>query len=453
MKPIIFLMFHGAGHFRAIYRLANKWSQSRRVVIAGHEFFRKEVQQRDFEFFGLHSVPFAVGFEEWVNTVEKKKYIYLSCLLDRWRDRLYHKRKSELERMIAEVDPDTILIDAWQSTDFVILYPIAKEKNIRLVFIHTMMPTALRPGLPPLNSDALPSEAEKIRNDTAEFHRNRSKKNFREFLTYFGKSNERMLRKWIRKNAIPETHRAKPALFSPAFDNVEELVLAPREFDFPCDEDPNRKYLGFLPDLARKENVNGSFTDWFGQISRQLATGNWQLIFCSFGTVAYDDLVPVKTFLQNLGKAVERNPWVCVVTGLPKEHIDSFPESDKMHYHTFVPQLLVLSKAAAFISHGGLNSIKEAIYASVPLLVYPVSEDVDHKGNAARVVYHQIGLRGSLLADGDVDIERKVTALLTEEGFRLRMETLRETDRKEESGGLHSRGSGVLHSNQGSDLT
>ncbi|WP_307102242.1 nucleotide disphospho-sugar-binding domain-containing protein [Arthrobacter globiformis] len=37
----------------------------------------------------------------------------------------------------------------------------------------------------------------------------------------------------------------------------------------------------------------------------------------------------------------------------------------------FVPQLEVLARAALFVTHGGMNSVNEAMYAGVPMLVIP----------------------------------------------------------------------------------
>jgi len=41
----------------------------------------------------------------------------------------------------------------------------------------------------------------------------------------------------------------------------------------------------------------------------------------------------------------------------------------------FVPQLELLQRTALFVTHGGMNSVSEALYYGVPLVVIPQSAD------------------------------------------------------------------------------
>jgi MGT family glycosyltransferase len=57
----------------------------------------------------------------------------------------------------------------------------------------------------------------------------------------------------------------------------------------------------------------------------------------------------------------------------------------------WIPQIRVLSKAAVHITHGGFTSVRESIETEVPMIVIPF--DADQPGNAARIVYHNLGVR------------------------------------------------------------
>jgi MGT family glycosyltransferase len=42
---------------------------------------------------------------------------------------------------------------------------------------------------------------------------------------------------------------------------------------------------------------------------------------------------------------------------------------------SFVPQIEILRRAAAFVTHGGMNSVQEALYHGVPLVMAPQAAD------------------------------------------------------------------------------
>ena len=76
-------------------------------------------------------------------------------------------------------------------------------------------------------------------------------------------------------------------------------------------------------------------------------------------------------------------------------NIESFEPSPKnVSIFRRVPQLRVLEASDLMVMHGGTNSISECITAGVPMPAYPGS--VDQPGNAARLVYHGMGLMGRM---------------------------------------------------------
>jgi len=64
--------------------------------------------------------------------------------------------------------------------------------------------------------------------------------------------------------------------------------------------------------------------------------------------------------------------------------------TDNAYVTAWAPQLEVLARSSLFITHGGLSSVREAIYHAVPMVVVPFWND--GFGNAARIAYHHIGL-------------------------------------------------------------
>lgn len=88
----------------------------------------------------------------------------------------------------------------------------------------------------------------------------------------------------------------------------------------------------------------------------------------------------------------------------------------------FVPQPEVLARAALFVTHGGMNSVNEAMYAGVPMLVVP--QGADQPMVARRVVELGAGLsvRTQDVARGSVRVLAR--RLLDDQRFRAAVTTL-----------------------------
>jgi MGT family glycosyltransferase len=91
----------------------------------------------------------------------------------------------------------------------------------------------------------------------------------------------------------------------------------------------------------------------------------------------------------------------------------------------FVPQLQVLRRASAFVTHGGMNSVSESLYHCVPVVVIP------HMGEQAIVGrrVEEIGAGLHVWKDEatPVKMRESVQRLLTEKGFREQAAVLRQS--------------------------
>ncbi|URD61291.1 hypothetical protein M8312_01890 [Sphingomonas sp. KRR8] len=83
------------------------------------------------------------------------------------------------------------------------------------------------------------------------------------------------------------------------------------------------------------------------------------------------------------------------------------------HVHAFLPYRAVLRHSALCITHGGSNTILDALACGVPLLVQPFA--FDQKGNLARVLHHGLGER---LATRDLSAQ--IRRLLADDHTRVR---------------------------------
>ncbi|MBI2570817.1 MAG: glycosyltransferase family 1 protein [Candidatus Schekmanbacteria bacterium] len=87
-----------------------------------------------------------------------------------------------------------------------------------------------------------------------------------------------------------------------------------------------------------------------------------------------------------------------------------------------VPQVDLLPRVDAVVSHGGNNTVNETLAAGRPLLVMPVGGE--QGDNASRVEWLGAGLRADLKRASAAEIREKTNRLLTESTFRERAAVL-----------------------------
>ncbi|MEW1683437.1 macrolide family glycosyltransferase [Streptomyces sp. NPDC093594] len=101
---------------------------------------------------------------------------------------------------------------------------------------------------------------------------------------------------------------------------------------------------------------------------------------------------------------------------------------DNVLARRFVPQPDILGQAALFVTHGGMNSVNEALYAGVPVLVVP--QGADQPQVARRVVELGAGLSVRPGDATDATVRALARRLLTEPRFRQRAAALRTAQRQ-----------------------
>ncbi len=149
------------------------------------------------------------------------------------------------------------------------------------------------------------------------------------------------------------------------------------------------------------------------------------VLYASFGTVFGADPRVLRTFATALAPL---GGTVIVSTGQtdPAE-LGTLPAN--VLARRSVPQLEVLGRAAMFVTHGGMNSVNEAMYAGVPMLVIP--QGAEQPLVARRVVELGAGLslRPEDATEGNV--RDRARRLLDEPRFREAATALQVAQREE----------------------
>src|SRR5918993_1712892 len=431
-QRVVFLFYHGLSHIIAIINLARILERTDyEVYFAGAEFFREYISRQGFKFKPLKSVPFGLGFETWVRTVEKRKYIHLSALHDRITDRLYTEREVDLYWMLEELQPSFIFIDSRQTTDFIVLYRHLKDRQIKVAITNAMLPATTGLGRPPLNSEVFPDNQDAVKKAIDAMRWHQLKTLWKKRFFHGGYDDVTLINRRLKKNHIPAYYVSKaPSLLNFAVKNIDEFIIAPREFDFPDSlVEPRYHFIGFMTNEIDNAVSQTDFISSWPGILHLRQTQNSKIIFCSFGTIQPKDTGQIGLFLKRLMRVSTRRQYILIIAarGL-QTSVEMSADSDNVHIFNFVPQLQVLKHADVFITHGGLNSIREAIYTEVPMLLCPVHPEYDPIGNAARIAYHQLGLRGKAATDTEDDIAQKLDELLSNPLYKRNIRKLKVRD-------------------------
>lgn len=199
----------------------------------------------------------------------------------------------------------------------------------------------------------------------------------------------------------------------PLFDigNIRQplnLVFTSRAFQ-PAVEDFDQSYRFVGPSIGARP-VDPSFP------ADQLRD---PVLYASLGTVFSADPRLLRDFATALAPL---GGTVVVATGQTDPAALGPLPANVLARH-FVPQPEVLARAALFVTHGGMNSVNEAMYAGVPMLVVP--QGADQPVVAGRVVELGAGLsiRTQDVAEGSVHALAK--RLLDDPRFRAAATTLR----------------------------
>jgi len=184
------------------------------------------------------------------------------------------------------------------------------------------------------------------------------------------------------------------------------LVLSTEWSEAPRDPlPPTTFFVG--PCLARGGDDPGTFPVEFLE-------GPGPRIYASLGTVFNDRPEVFRRILSGIGAG-----WARIVVGAGKAA--SALRRERLGEHVLVmptvPQRYLLGHVDAFVTHGGNNSVNEALAAGVPMLALPVGGE--QRDNAARVVYLGVGVRAGLDA-GAAEIGAKVRRLVEDPGYRAR---------------------------------
>jgi MGT family glycosyltransferase len=378
MAKIVFMPFHWAADMNATFSLARKLQhRGHRVYYATIPDTEERIRAHGFEWTPAFRAVFPKGELARQDAAEAQGKSYgAEQFRNRVRGMCDLLRKGEITRATGEIKPDLLAV----SSGMPWLGIAAPSSGLPVIQFSSTLISVEDSSVPPFRTSLIPSNSLLSRIQIAYawkklFLRRRLGKKDWDI------SGE--LKQLARDCAFPAS-KIDFAVETWPRPLLPELVFCPPEFDFPRRKMPEGAFFVEASiDLERKETA----FPW-----ARLQKGK-PIVLCALGS-----LVTVRAagkaarFFQAFLDAIRERTSIQAVVAIGSAlKVESFhcPENALLVPH--VPQIELLKQCAAMVGHGGISSVKEAVFMGVPMLLVPLS--YDEPGNAARVVYHGLGLQ------------------------------------------------------------
>jgi zeaxanthin glucosyltransferase len=403
---VLFCMLGEPGHHLPTFPLARALrARGHEVVYAAIPDLQRDIEARGFGYVPIHGDVFPLGKSSEIDRLPVQERVELEGVL---RKRMaVDKVGGRVERCLRAVDPAIVLVDIIDGGTAFVVHSL----GLPCLRLSTSLSQRLD-ELPPLTT-SLPLETphfelEAARHEACAQVMNRVALNG--------------LAVFIARFAYPPRDVSLATTWVPDLALYPEALLCPAPFDFPRARDLP-VYLATSVELDRAEEVPEAL--------ERFVDGRSPLLFASLGSQPGRYPHGPSFFRAIIGALRARPEWRLVIAAGEKffEHECLAEPPSNVLVLRRVPQLWLLRRAAVFLTHAGLGSVREAIALHVPMIVVP--QQFDQPGNAARVVYHGIGIHRPADAIDAAGAELDVAAILEDrKGYEERLARLDEACRK-----------------------
>ena len=197
-----------------------------------------------------------------------------------------------------------------------------------------------------------------------------------------------------------------------AMRNLPYMSFTAGELDFPGNSVSKHHYVGPTVDEQRSDKITPESRKGLDTLFAKRKDGSISsIVYATLSTMFVSD----REFLHRLIRAFgQQSDWHLVIgIGSSKTLFEEVTLPDTVHLYEWVPQLEVLRHSDCCITHAGTSSYIESIHFGVPMVVYS-GGDWDQNGCAARLVYHNLGVRGDKMNDDETSILKHIETALTD---------------------------------------
>ena len=432
---ILLVPYPSFGHCHAFLNVASQLqNHGHEIIVATDSKFQSIFSKHQLQCIPLslhilynHSLEY-----ERISKIKMYKALLNDYLFDRFVKRVREKASFLIKR-INVTDADLILVDRLLS-NFLILSNTLRSKSI---ILNAMLNLFQTPYVPPINSNLSPEDPFFRLKNNFEW----TKKLIRYYINtskYLGQTPLKIAMKAADRKDLPfKIINPTRSSYGIGFYDVPELILSYKSLDFPL-RSPlpvNLHYIG----IQRRKNTILTTRDQeiIQEVSLLKKQSKSKIFYCCLGTVTEKNNRKALGFLKTLFSLFEsRIDWTLIYSYGGINHDITQTASKNIKCYNFLPQASILPFCDVVISHGGLNTIIECIFNETPIIIFPFDKRKDHKGNAARVRFYNIGKVGNISTINQASLEKSLIKVAGNDDYKRALSKLKKSIAEEESSSL-----------------
>jgi zeaxanthin glucosyltransferase len=411
MATIVFMPFHWESDLNPTFALANKLrDRGHAVHYLAIPDTAERIRSQGFDFTPIFSRAFPAGTvaKQYESEAQGKRY-GIDEFRGRFRATCDLLRKGELDRAISRLHPDLLLTSS--GTPWVGI--AACKTGVPVMSFSSTLISVEDSAVPPFNTDLIPKGSH--------LSRGRTWLEWKKLFLY----RRLYSRDWDISNDLKTLARDCGYPLDKIDFRVEtwprlllpELVFFPKELDFPRSRKPEGAF--FIEASVDSERKDGEFP--WDRIEHEKP-----LVYCTLGSVVtFKFPARASRFFQMFMDAMAQRPALQGAVAIGN-HLKAgeFNCPGNVLIVQHAPQVEVLERASLMISHAGVTGLKESAFMGVPMLLIPIY--YDQPGNAARVVYHGLGVRLRLKEVSPFELGRLIDRVLDDSSYSARAKLMSE---------------------------
>jgi MGT family glycosyltransferase len=185
------------------------------------------------------------------------------------------------------------------------------------------------------------------------------------------------------------------------------LYLYPAEMDYARERPLGQRWHRL------DSSVRATDEPW--ELPEALASRTGPLVYLSLGSLGSADLA----LMQGLVNALADTPYRVIVSKGPQH--EQITLADNMVGEEFLPQTRILPQVDLVVTHGGNNTVTEALHFGKPMVVLPLFWD--QYDNAQRVHETGFGIRLATYEHTPDQLRQSIDHLLADTALRTRLST------------------------------